>query len=216
MKKYYITTSIPYVNGSPHLGHALEYVQADTVARYYRKQGYDVMFATGTDEHGTKVYEKATELQKDPKLYTDELSAVFLDVLTRLNISHNRFIRTSDDAHKQRAQLIWKAMEADIYKSTYSGLYDVTQEEFVPESQADPERLKPDHPKAYQRLEEENYFFRMSKYTDAVKKAIESDTLKITPVSRKNEIMSVLEQGLTDISISRPASKLPWGCARSW
>lgn len=210
-ESFYITTSIPYVNGEPHIGHALEFIQADILARYARQQGKNVLFSTGTDEHGIKVLEKATELKKTPEALSAELAESFKALLKKLNISNDRFIRTTDKAHEERAQLIWKALSADIYKGKYQGLYDVTQEEFVSESQADPARLDPKHPKAYRRLEEENYFFKLSKYTEPVRTAVETDKLRIIPTSKKNEILSVLREGLTDISISRPSAKLSWG-----
>lgn len=213
MSKYYVTTSIPYVNGEPHLGHAMEFIQADVLARYARQQGHDVLYSTGADEHGTKVAEKAESLGKKPKDYTDEMSAAFMDLLELLNISNDRFIRTTDKAHEQRAQLVWKALEQDIYKGKYVGWYDVKQEEFVPEGQADPDRMKPDHPQAYQKLEEDNYFFRLSKYTEPIREAIEKNELIIVPKTRRNETLALLKEGLEDISISRPKDKLSWGIA---
>jgi methionyl-tRNA synthetase len=128
-----------------------------------------------------------------------------------LSVEPDRFIRTTDKGHMQRAQLIWKALAKDIYKAKYIGWYDVRQEEFVPESHADPERMKPDHPQAYQKLEEENYFFRLSNYNEQILKAVESGQLSIIPKTRRNEIVSLLREGLDDISISRPAEKLDWG-----
>jgi methionyl-tRNA synthetase len=211
--KYYVTTSIPYVNGEPHLGHALEFLQADVLARYARSQGADVIFSTGTDEHGTKVAEKAASVDKTPIAFADSVSEQFVELLKLLNISNDRFIRTTDKAHEQRAQIIWKALSEDIYKSKYVGWYDVKQEEFVPEGQADPERMKPDHPQAYQKLEEENYFFKLSKYTDQIREAIETETFEVIPKTRRNEIMALLKEGLEDISISRPKDKLSWGIA---
>lgn len=209
--KYYVTTSIPYANGDPHLGHALEFIQADVLARYARSQGADVLYSTGTDEHGSKVAQKAAEVGVSPKAYADKLSQQFVDLLKDLNVSNDRFIRTTDKAHEQRAQLVWKALAGDIYKSKYVGWYDVKQEEFVSESQADPARMKPDHPQAYQKLEEENYFFKLSKYTDQILAAIESDQFVIVPKTRRNEILALLKDGLDDISISRPKAKLEWG-----
>jgi len=208
---FYITTSIPYVNGEPHVGFGMEILQADILARYARQQGRKVLFSTGTDEHGTKVMEKALEAKQTPQVFADALAKTFKDALKKLNISNDRFIRTTDKAHEQRAQIIWKNLQKDIYKGKYKGLYDVTQEEFVSESQADPARLDPKHPNAYRQLEEENYFFRLSAYTAKIKAAIEKDELRIIPETRKNEIMSVLNEGLTDISISRPVDKLTWG-----
>lgn len=211
MSNFYITTSIPYVNGDPHVGHALEFIMADTLARAARQRGDAVLFSTGADEHGTKVAEKAESLGKTPQKYADEMTAGFVRLAEQLNISNDRFIRTSDKAHEQRAQLIWKALEADIYKAKYIGWYDVKQEEFVTEAQADPARMQPDHPQAYQKLEEENYFFKLSKYTDRIREAIEQNEFVITPKTRRNEILSLLREGLDDISISRPKDKLEWG-----
>ncbi len=209
--KYYIATSIAYVNAAPHIGYAMELLEADVLARAARQRGDEVIFCTGTDEHGSKVAQKAAEAGKTPKAFADEVSQHFQDLIKLINISNNRFIRTTDAEHEKRAQLIWKAMAADIYKAKYVGWYDVRQEEFVPESQADPERMKPEHPQAYQKLEEENYFFRLSKYTAKIKAVIESGAFQIVPETRRNEILSVLNEGLEDISVSRPKEKLDWG-----
>jgi len=211
MSNYYIATSIPYVNGEPHIGFAMELIQGDVLARYARQRGDTVLFSAGSDEHGTKVAEKAAELGKTPQALADEMSQKFRDLGKLLNISNDRFIRTTDKAHEQRAQIIWKNLGDDIYKDKYIGWYDVRQEEFVAEGQVDPARTKPDHPQAYQRLEEENYFFRLSKYTDKILKAIESNDLEIVPLTRRNEILALLKDGLDDISISRPKDKLSWG-----
>ncbi len=211
MSNYYVTTSIPYVNGDPHIGFAMELIQADVLARYARQRGDTVLFSAGTDEHGTKVAKKAAELGKTPKELADEISQKFRDLGKLLGISNDRFIRTTDKAHEQRAQIVWKNLAHDIYKAKYAGWYDVRQEEFVPEAQVDPARTKPDHPQAYQRLEEENYFFRLSKYTGQIQKAIEKNELLIVPGTRRNEILSLLDGGLDDISISRPKDKLDWG-----
>lgn len=208
---YFVTTSIPYVNGEPHIGFGMEILYADVLARAARGQGKPTIFSTGADEHGTKIAEKAAELNLQPQQFVDQISQEFRNLGTLLNTSNDRFIRTTDKAHEQRAQIIWKAMGHDIYKATYSGWYDVRQEEFVPESQADPERMKPDHPQAYRRLEEENYFFKLSKYTDQIRDAIEKEQFKIVPKTRRNEILSLLNEGLEDISISRPVDKLAWG-----
>lgn len=210
-KRFYVTTSIPYVNGEPHLGHAMEFLAADVFARYARAQGMNTLFCTGTDEHGSKVAETAEKLGVTPKALADQNSDKFRDLLTQLNISNDRFVRTTDKGHEQRAQIIWKNLSTDIYKGKYIGWYDVRQEEFVPEGQVDPERTDPKHPKAYQKVEEENYFFRLSKYTARIREAIESDELKIVPLSRRNEILALLREGLEDISISRPKEKISWG-----
>ncbi|MGH7158246.1 MAG: methionine--tRNA ligase [Candidatus Saccharimonadales bacterium] len=208
---YYVTTSIPYVNGEPHIGHALEFIMADVLARAARQRGDTVVFCTGADEHGSKIFQTAKKQGITPEELTGKMSKRFIDLLDELNISNDRFIRTTDKAHEQRAQIIWKMLEHDIYKGKYVGWYDVKQEEFVPEGQADPERMKPGHPQAYQKLEEDNYFFKLSKYTANIKSAIESGEFQVVPETRRNEILSVLAKGLDDISISRPKEKLDWG-----
>lgn len=208
---FYVTTSIPYVNGDPHVGFAMELIMADVLARHARANGKQVIFSTGSDEHGTKIAEKAASLGKTPKEFTDEISIKFRELGKLLNISNDRFIRTTDTGHEQRAQVIWENLKNDIYKAKYVGWYDVRQEEFVPEGSIDPARTQPDHPQAYQKLEEENYFFALSKYTDQIRQAIESEKYNIVPVTRRNEILSLLKEGLEDISISRPKGKLSWG-----
>lgn len=211
MSNFYVTTSIPYVNGEPHIGFAMELLQADVLARYARGQKKPTIFSTGTDEHGTKVADKAVSLGITPQEYADQISQKFRDLCTLLNISNDRFIRTTDKNHEKRAQIIWKNLSHDIYKAKYVGWYDVRQEEFVPEGHIDPERTNPSHPQAYQKLEEENYFFRLSNYNDKIREAIESDEFLIIPKTRRNEILSLLKEGLDDISISRPKAKLDWG-----
>lgn len=210
-KTYYITTSIPYVNGDPHIGFAMELLQADVLARRARQKGENVIFSAGSDEHGTKVAEKAAELGQTPEAFTADMSQRFRELGALLNVTNDRFIRTTDQGHMQRAQVIWKQLQQDIYKSKYVGWYDVRQEEFVPENQVDPARTEPDHPQAYQKLEEENYFFKLSAYSDRIKQAIETDEFRIVPKSKRNEILSLLNEGLEDISVSRPTEKLSWG-----
>ncbi len=208
---YYVANAIPYVNGEPHVGHALEYILGDVLARAARQQGKPVLFSTGADEHGSKMFQTAAKLGITPEQLAEQMSQKFVDLERALNISNDRFIRTTEPAHEQRAQIIWQNLAGDIYKAKYTGWYDVKQEEFVPESKADPARMKPDHPQAYQRLEEDNYFFRLSKYTGQVLEAIESGAFEIVPKTRKHEILSVLREGLDDISVSRPVEKLDWG-----
>ncbi len=209
---YYITTSIPYANADPHIGFALELIQADTLARYARQQGEEVVFSTGTDEHGTKVYEKAQEKGIEPLKLTDELSQNFRNLAEVVNSSHNRFIRTTDKDHEKRAQKIWQALEKDIYKAQYKGLYCVGCEAYVTEANSKEHGGEcPVHQKPYKVLEEENYFFKLSQYSDEIKAAIESGDLQVLPAHRKNEILGVIKEGLEDISISRPSDKLPWG-----
>jgi methionyl-tRNA synthetase len=212
MAYFYVTTSIPYINGEPHLGHAMEFVIADVLARYARSQKATTVYATGTDEHGTKVAEKAAELKLSPKELADKNVLKFQELLQLLNISNDRFIRTTDKGHEQRSQLIWKNLSKDIYKGTYTGWYCSGCEEFVTETTAkDNGGSCPIHNKPYQKLEEENYFFKLSKYSQKILEAIEGGTFTIMPETRRNEIVSLLKKGLEDISVSRPKDKISWG-----
>lgn len=211
MNDYYVTTSIPYVNGNPHIGFGMELIMADVLARAARHQGKNVIFSTGTDEHGIKIAEAAAAAGRTPQAFTDEVSDKFRELGELLNVSNDRFIRTTNKAHEISSQEIWKDLKEYIYKASYIGWYDVRQEEFVPENRADKARMDPNHPQAYRRLEEENYFFALSRFNDRIKEAITSGDFKVTPESRRNEILSVLNEGLEDISISRPKEKLEWG-----
>lgn len=212
MGKYYVTTSIPYVNAEPHIGFAMELLQGDVLARRARQQGHDVIFSTGTDEHGGKIAEKAAEEGIKPKEFTDKISQRFRDLGELLGISHNRFIRTTDPGHEQRAQLIWKALKKDIYKGKYVGWYCTGDEAFFTETEVKANNgVCPVHNRPYEKIEEENYFFKLSSYSQEINKAIVTGTLKVVPATRRNEILSVLKDGLEDISISRPKDKIAWG-----
>lgn len=207
-----MTTSIPYVNGDPHIGFAMELLQADVLARAARAKNRPVIFSTGTDEHGGKVAEKANELGLDPKAFTDQISASFREVARSLNISNDRFIRTTDTGHEQRAQLIWKNLKKDIYKGSYTGWYCTGCEAFVTEAAAKENNdTCPTHGKPYEKIEEANYFFKLSAYSQQIQKAIDDGSFRIIPASRKHEILNVVKDGLEDISISRPKEKISWG-----
>lgn len=209
---YFVTTSIPYVNGEPHLGHAMEFVMADVLARAARADKKPVIFSIGTDEHGGKIAEKAEELGLKPQELTDQMSKKFRDLAEALDVSADRFIRTTDDGHEKRAQLIWKALKDDIYKNKYVGWYCTGDEEFFTETVVKENKgVCPDHNRPYEKIEEENYFFRLSKYTDEIKKSIDNGAFQIVPKTRRNEILSVINEGLEDISISRPKDKISWG-----
>ncbi|HET6924525.1 MAG TPA: methionine--tRNA ligase [Candidatus Saccharimonadales bacterium] len=210
---YYVTTSIPYVNAEPHIGFAMELLQADVLARYGRQQGKTVLFSTGTDEHGGKIAEKAEEQGIKPQEFADRISQAFRDMTGLLNVSNDRFIRTTDKAHEQRAQLVWKSLSKDdIYKGKYTGWYCTGDEAFFTETEVKANNgVCPAHNRPYEKVEEENYFFKLSKYSAAVGEAIEKDELHIVPDTRRNEILSVIKSGLEDISISRPKEKIPWG-----
>jgi len=212
MAKYYVTTSIPYVNGDPHIGFAMELLYADVLARRARQLGNDVIFCTGTDEHGGKVAEKAAEHKLDTKTFTDQISQRFKELGAILNISNNRFVRTTDPGHEQRAQLIWKKLEKDIYKNKYIGWYCTGDEAFVTETEVKANHgVCPNHNRPYEKIEEENYFFKLSHYTQPIIEVIESNEFRIVPETKRNEIMSLLRDGLDDLSISRPKDKIGWG-----
>lgn len=212
MDKYYVTTAIPYVNAQLHVGNAMDYVMADVLARYARQHGKQVIFSTGTDEHGAKIAEKAAELDQPVQTFVDTMSAQVKDLFKLMNISHDRFVRTTDKGHEQRAQLIWQSLAKDIYKNKYVGWYCTGDEEFFTETTVKENHgICPDHNRPYERVEEENYFFKLSAYSGQVKEAIESGAFKVVPDVRRNEILGLLKEGLDDISISRPTDKLTWG-----
>lgn len=213
---YYLTTALPYVNDRPHLGHALEYVQADTIARYKRLQGYDVILNFGTDEHGQKIYKKAIEAGKDPQAYADEYAATFDELKEVLNFSFDNFIRTTDPEHKAAAQEFWKicAKKGDIYKKFYEIKYCVGCELEKTDSELVNGKC-PIHPKMeVENREEENYFFKLSKYQDDLVKLYTDRPDFVVPSFRLNEIKSLIQgEGLQDFSISRLKDKMPWGIA---
>ncbi len=213
MKKFYITTSIAYTNAPPHIGFALELIQADVVARYQRQKGKDVWFLTGTDEHGLKIAEKAKELGKTPKEFSSEMFEKFRTLAEKLNISHNDFIRTTDkEKHWPGVVKLWKKLEAkkDIYEKDYEGLYCVGCEAFLlPKDLVDGKC--PFHQKEPSVVKEKNYFFRLSKYSEIIKEKILKNEIEIVPLSRRNETVAFLENGLEDVSFSRPKEKVEWG-----
>lgn len=212
MTTFYVTTSIPYVNADPHIGFAMELLYADVLARHARQQGAEVIFSTGTDEHGGKIAEKAAEQGLAPKAYTDKISQRFLELSELLNVSNNRFIRTTDASHEERAQLIWKSLEKDIYKGSYEGWYCTGDEAFFTESEVKANNgICPIHNRPYEKIEEDNYFFKLSNYSDAIAQVIDSNEFEIVPHTRRNEILALIKSGLEDISISRPKDKIAWG-----
>jgi methionyl-tRNA synthetase len=212
-KKFYITTTIPYVNAKPHIGFALEIVQADAVARYRRLMGDEVFFNFGTDEHGQKIYQKALEEGKDPQTYTDEYAASFGALKQALNLSYDAFIRTTDSHHKAAAQEFWRRCETngDIYKKLYKIKYCVGCELEKTDSELVDGKC-PFHPNLQLEIrEEENYFFRFSKYQNNLLQLYAHEGFLI-PHFRLNEITSLIErEGLQDFSISRLKAKMPWG-----
>jgi methionyl-tRNA synthetase len=210
MAKFYVTTSIAYTNAPPHIGYAMELIQADVLARYHRQAGEMVWFLTGTDEHGIKIKRAAEGVSKTPQAFVDDMSKHFVELGNKLIISNDQFIRTTDADHKKAAQAMWKACEKDIYKAEYDGWYCVGCETFYTDSDV-PDHVCPIHKKPLEQIKEQNYFFKLSAYTDRIKELITSDQLVIRPASRKNEILALLERGLEDISISRDKKQLTWG-----
>ncbi len=211
--KFYITTSIAYTNAFPHAGFALELIQADVLAHHHRLLGDDVFFLTGTDENGLKNFQAAEKAGKTPQEFVDGISAKFKELTRILNISNDDFIRTTDKKrHWPTVQKVWLKLKEndDIYKKKYKGLYCVGCEAFIKEKDLIDGKC-PIHKKEPQILEEENYFFRLSKYQKKIKEIIEKEKIKIIPESRKNEILSFIRQGVEDISCSRSKENLKWG-----
>ena len=210
-KPYYITTAIAYTSGKPHIGNSYEIVLADSIARFKRKEGYDVFFQTGTDEHGQKIELKAQEMGVTPKEFVDGVAGVIRGLCDRLNISYDRFIRTTDEDHEKQVQKIFRRFydQGDIYKGSYEGLYCTPCESFWTESQLVDGKC-PDCGREVKPAREEAYFFRMSKYADRLIEYINTHPEFIQPVSRKNEMMNnFLLPGLQDLCVSRTTFK--WG-----
>lgn len=211
-KKLYITTAIPYANAKPHIGNALDYLYADIWARYQRQNGKEVLFQVGTDEHGNKIAAKAEEQKITPQAFVDNMSGYFERLLRELNINYTNFIRTSNPAHKKAVQEIWQKLTPYIYKGKYEGWYCVGCEAFVTDKEAAANNgICPDHNQQYQRLSEENYYFKLSEFGPKIKEAIEKHKLIITPEFRQKEILKLIEDGLEDVSVSRPKKHLSWG-----
>lgn len=214
MQKYYITTTAPYVNSDPHIGFALEIIQADALARYHELKGEDVFFNTGTDEHGKKIYEKAVEDGKSPKEYVDVYAAKFRDLKNLLGLSDKlNFSRTTDDKHILAAQEMWRRVESAGYirKGTYSAKYCVGCELEKQDSELI-EGKCPLHPnKEIELINEENYFFCFSKLQAKLLEHYDRYQDFVIPAHRQKEIRNFVESGLTDFSISRLKEKMPWG-----
>lgn len=209
--KYYITTAIAYSSGKPHIGNVYEIVLADAIARYKRMTGYDVRFQTGTDEHGQKIEEKAKAAGKTPQQFVDDATAVIKEQFDLMNLSYDKFMRTTDPYHEAQVQKMFKKLyeQGDIYKSEYEGWYCTPCESFYTESQLVDGKC-PDCGRPVQKAKEEAYFFRMSKYADRLMKHIEENPHFIQPESRKNEMVNnFIKPGLQDLCVSRTSFK--WG-----
>ncbi len=213
-KAFYITTTLPYVNADPHIGFAMEIIRADTIARVKRYLGYDVFFNTGTDEHGSKLYEGAIKENLTPQQYVDKYSENFKKLKEALNLSYDAFIRTTDEKHILAAQKIWNICfeNGDIYKKNYKTKYCIGCELEKTDSELVDGKC-PDHiNKNIEERDEENYFFKWSNYGEKLLKLYsDNDNNFVIPQTRQNEVKSFVSMGLQDFSISRLKSKMPWG-----
>ncbi len=209
-KKFYITTAIPYVNSPPHIGFALEIIQTDAIARYHRLLGEEVFFLTGTDENSLKNVRAAEKEGISPKELVDRNAKNFYNLKKILNLSFDDFIRTTEERHYKGAQKLWLLCQKDIYKKKYRGLYCLGCEEFYKKDEL-VNGLCPEHKTKPELIEEENYFFRLSKYQEKIRKIIKEDKVKIIPKFRKNEVLNFINKGLEDICVSRDTKR-----ARGW
>ena len=210
-KTFYITTPIYYANDKLHIGHSYTTVAADAIARYKKLRGYDVMFLTGTDEHGQKVEKKAKETGKSPQAYVDGIVAWIKELWSAMNISYDIFIRTTDDIHKKAVARIFKKLyeQGDIYKGAYEGWYCMPCETFFTERQLTDGKC-PDCGRSVERVKEEAYFFSLSEYQDRLSEHIQSHCGFISPQTRQNEMINnFIKPGLEDLCVSR--TSFTWG-----
>ncbi len=214
-RKYYITTAIDYINGKPHIGHSYEKVAADVLARFHRAQGADTRFLTGTDEHGAKIEKFAEEKGVVVEEFATEAASGFKLAWDNLNVSYDRFIRTTDEDHiKVVEEIITKIKDNGfLYEADYEGLYCVGHEAFITEKDL-VDGLCPEHKKAPETIKETNWFFKVSSFTETIKDKIESGEFKIYPEHSKKEILAMLEDGFTDLAATRPNVK--WGIPVPW
>ena len=214
-KSFYITTTLPYVNAPLHMGHALEFVRADTIARYKKLVGYDVFFNTGTDEHGVTIYNKTKEAGEDPQVFVDAGFETFRGQLKMFGVSDDvHFIRTTDKNHEAGAQEFWRKVAENgyIYKDKYEAKYCVGCESEKTDSDLDENGECPEHPgRPLETISEENYFFKYSAFTDKLTEFYDKNPNFVVPEFRFNEMKNFVKSGLQDFSISRLKSKMPWG-----
>ena len=213
MSRFYITTAIDYANGDPHLGHAYEKIGADAIARYHRLRGDDVWFLIGMDEHGQKVAQAAAAAELTPQQLVDQVAGRFEAMWARLGISHDQFIRTTAEAHKagvrELIERIFERNPDDFYEQSYRGRYCVGCESFKQDAEIVDDRCELHPTRTLEWVEEQNWFFRLSRYRDFLLELIEQNPGFVQPESRRNEILGLLHQGLDDISASR--SRFTWG-----
>ncbi|MDO8335854.1 MAG: methionine--tRNA ligase [Candidatus Saccharibacteria bacterium] len=213
-KNLYITTAIPYMNAQLHIGNTLDYLHADIWTRYQKQTQPDrlVRFSIGTDDHGNKIAAKAKELNVAPKEYTDGLYEKFINLIKKMDIQYTDSVRTTDEHHEQSVQYIWKRLQPYIYKDKYEGWYCVGHEAFFTEKEVTATNgICPDHQTPYDKLSEENYYFKLSQFSSQIKEAIENKKMVIEPEFRQKEILNLIDSGLKDVSISRPKKSLSWG-----
>ena len=212
MAKFYTTTAIDYVNGAPHIGHAYEKILTDVIFRHFTQRCEDTYMLTGTDEHGIKIQKTSAEKGVSPKEFCDMNAQKFKDSWKALDINYSQFIRTTDEQHEKVVQKIFKKLvdKGDIYKHSYTGLYCSGCEAFLSEKDLTEDGLCPDHQKKPEVVEEENYFFRLTKYKDAIIKHIKTNPDFIIPAFRANEVLNQLEN-IEDISVSRVNTNVSWG-----
>lgn len=210
MKKFYITTPIYYSSGKPHIGHAFTTLCADVISRYKRKLGFDVMFVTGLDEHGSKIEKIAHNQKMEPQVFVDLIAQKYLALWKRLNIKYDNFIRTSSDQHKRIVKTLMNNLNStpDVYADTYEGFYCTGCENFITEKDLI-DGFCPNHLKKPQLIKEKNYFFNLKRYLPIIKEKILNNELKIVPENRKNEILAIIKEDIPNFSITR--RKVRWG-----
>ncbi|MEY4939429.1 MAG: hypothetical protein RIQ93_1164 [Verrucomicrobiota bacterium] len=213
MKSFYITTAIDYVNGSPHLGHAYEKVLTDVIARFRRQMGDRVHFLTGTDEHGQKVQASARKLGIEPQQYADQISGEFRGLLSRLNISNDDFIRTTEERHKKVVRAVLQQLfdQGEIYKAEYRGFYSTRQEQFLQEKDRQPDGSWPEIFGEVTEITESNYFFKLRAYQDWLIEFLTKNEDFVFPRYRQKQVLEFLKEPLNDLCISRPRERLEWG-----
>ena len=217
-RRFYVTTAIDYVNGRPHLGHAYEKILADAIARHHRQRGEATYFLTGTDEHGQKIARTAAKAGKAPKAFVDELAPTFQVAWKALGVAYDQFIRTTDPRHELAVQELFRRLmdarspktgEPALFEEEYEGLYCEGCEGFKQEKDLTPEGRCPEHNRKPRKIKESNFFFRLSEYDEALLKHIENHPDFIWPEYRRNEVVNVIQEGLQDLSVTRP--NVPWG-----
>jgi methionyl-tRNA synthetase len=213
MQRFYITTAIDYVNGSPHLGHAYEKVLTDVIARFRRQMGDAVHFLTGVDEHGQKVQASARKRGIPPQQFCDEVSAEFRALLPRLNVTNDDFIRTTEDRHKKVVRAVLQQLfdKGEIYKAEYKGFYSTRQEQFLQDKDRNPDGTWPEIFGEVTEITEANYFFKLKQYQDWLVQFLTDHPDFIFPAYRQKQVLEFLKEPLNDLCISRPRERLEWG-----